>query len=541
MRKNFLIYQIIFSFFILSFPSCINQDFDLDDEKLDTNVTLGDGINLPIGDIEKISIYDELLKVYDALKIREVDSVLYVEYGGTFPVEFPAFEIPTPGNKIEATTNINLPSLLEGNIPADLLPLSLFLDQSESYEISRPGLGETNGLQIDPKKVGFKSFVLGVKFKLTGLEFPGATEDAKLVVSVKFSKHYGIKDANSDNEIIIPILISELKLNNYETGTIEVDSYSFEEEGESGLTYKVTLESENAIQVSATSPKFTFILDPGEGELSVSYLECSLNGEKEFSGEENGFGDLQGAFGDGDILAFRDPSLTLDLTTNLGADFKLGLDLNAGSDDKHAFLDNLLSFEKSADGSTKTESYLLTPEELKNFDSIISTPFPEKLDYTVKLIFNDQKARLLPSDQLELSADYSFKIPFDFKEISLSLKDTVADLFSEDTYEQIFSHIDDVSIVADLDLNIGGGGIELVVDAAILDSDKNKIPGLVDVSRDGNTLLIAIKDDEGEEMKKARHLELTFWLSGGGAIKESDYIKINKLRLVSSSGIHYEF
>lgn len=530
MRKNFLIYQIVLGFLVLSFASCINQDFDLDDGKLDTNVTLGDGISVPVGSIEKISIYDELLKVYDSLKVGD-DGVLYVEYGGAFPVEFPAFEVPTPDGKIDVPTNItSLPSN-GGSIPVALLPLPLIQETQETYKISVPELIEEESLKITPKKVGFQSFKLEPRVKLTGLTFPNAG-DAKLVLSVKFSDHYGLEE----DEITREVPISALSGNDeeYILDPIEVESYSFVE-GESGLTYSVTLEGESSIQFTATSPKFTFILDPGNDKLSLSYLECSLEGEKEFKGEVAGFGDLQGAFSDNDTLVFNNPSLTLGLTTNLGADFKLGLDLSkdAKGTTTSAFLDpnSLLSFTKSTDGSEKTESYDLTPEKLNNFDEIISTPFPENLNYTVKLIFNDTEANLLPSDQLELSADYSFKIPFDFANISLSLNDTITGLFSEDTYDQIFGHVDDVSIVADLDVNIGGGGIELVVEAVVLGSDYKEIPGLVSTtqSNNGNTLSIAIDSKDEVKMKKARHLELAFRLLGGGPIKTSDYIFVSLL------------
>ena len=544
MRKNFLIYQIIFSFFILSFSSCINQNFDLDDDKLDTNVTLGDSINLPIGDIEKISIYDELLKVCDALDFGD-DSILYVEYVGAFPVNtnFSKFDVPTlsEGNPTEKTADISALSGLSGNIPVTE-PYPLIKDEPVPFAINSPALIEGERITITPKKVGFRSFILQIKFKLIGLSFINTADDAQLTLSVKFSKHYTLKGADSENKVSRSVFLKDLNGNSeYPLGSIEVESYSFEEGEEAGLTYSVTLGGKTPIAFTANDPKFTFIPDPGEGELSVSYLGCSLKGEEEFRGYESGFSDLQNAFSGDDELKFKNPSLILDLTTNLGADFKLGLDLNAGNDKQPAFLENDLQFTKPEGDSKKTAHHELGPEQLKNFEEIISTPFPQELGYIIKLTFDDQNAILLPSEKLELSADYSFKIPFDFKNISLSLKDTITDLFNEDTYDQIFSHVDDVSIVADLDINIGNRGIELVVDAAILGSDKKKIPGLVTTSSNDNKLSIAIKGDDKEKMKKARHLELTFRLSGGGAIKESDYIKINKLRLVSSSGIHYEF
>lgn len=534
MRKNFLIYQIIFSFFILSFPSCINQDFDLDDDKLDTNVTFGDGINLPVGDIEKISIYDELLKVYDSLKVED-NGVLYVEYGGTFPVEFPAFEVPAI-QKVETGSTPILPDISVGtNIP---LQEDLLLIEDEIADVmTKPELEDDN-LSIDPIEIGFASLTLKVGFELSGLDIDAEDNNTVIAVTLTFPENYKLEEElltiNRD------VLFKDINKNGYTfLEGIKVKSYTFGDKG--NLAYKAVLKKGDATSLdNATSPTFKFVLEaesPNPPE--ISYLKCHLNGTKSFNGEVNDFGDLQSAFGEGDTLEFKNPSLSFDLITNfISADFKLGFNLS--SDQTSASLgDNLLVFNKPENGDT---SYILTKTDLENFDRIISTPFPEKLDYTVDLIFNDQDQEVILPGSLDLSANYSFKIPFDLDKISLSLKDTITDLFNEDTYEQIFSHIDDVAIEADLDINIGDGDIELEIEAAVLDSTFAIIPDLVDVSRNNNILSIAIKNDEdGEKMKKARHLAFTFRLSGKGAIKESDSIEIKNVKLVSGSGIHYEF
>ena len=89
--------------------------------------------------------------------------------------------------------------------------------------------------------------------------------------------------------------------------------------------------------------------------------------------------------------------------------------------------------------------------------------------------------------------------------------------------------------------SIGDGGIGLQISAAILDGNFNEIIDLGDVLKENKTLSIAIEGDDLEKMKDARHLGFVFRLSGQGAIKESDYIEIKGVRIVSESGIHYEF
>jgi hypothetical protein len=542
MKKSLLIHQIIFSCFILSFSSCINQDFDFDDEKLDTNVTLGgDSINLPVGNIEKISVYKELQKLYDQLEIGN-DGVLYIEYDGTFPVEFPNFEVP----EIEPTKRLSSIKKLNGEIPIESIPedgLELITDNIENLKID-PKL-EDDELDFVPKEIEFSSFFIKVGLKLSGIDLNPEDNNAEVIVTLTFPENYSFESQPNTIEITVPFTDIKDEVYYPSSGNIKVNSYTLG--GSEEITYTAVLKKGNANKLYAGAPTFYLIIEAAENPV-ISYLQGNLKGTKPFEGVVGGFGDLQDAFGNSDVLEFKNPSLALDLTTNLGTSFNLGLELSKSVESGNktfASLDeeNLLFFEKPGDGFTKIQSYLLTPENLVNFDKIINTPFPDQLDYTVKLVFEDEEAKLLPSDQLELSADYSFKIPFDFKEIDLSLKDTITNLFDEDIYEQVFSHAKkDISIEADLvDVSIGDEGIKLDISAAILDSHFNEIIDLGHVLKDNNTLLIAIKKDDLEKMKNARHLGFTFRLSGKGAIKKDDYIQIKGVRLVSGSGIHYEF
>jgi hypothetical protein len=476
--------------------------------------------------------------LYDQLKVGP-DNALYIEYDGTFPVEFPDFKNPTI-EKLETTTSLD--NEYEGTvtIPAAMEKAPLIPEERVTYEVSRPDLVEGNeGLAITPKKVGFNSFTIKVGFELPGIDFNSYGDDAKLTVQMTFPDHFLLKNQAENRIIKKSAFIRNITAGSYcSLGEIEVESYTFEE-GESELTYSVVLEGGNSpITLTGNNPSFIFILDGGI--LDASYLMCSLYGKKEISGRENGFSDLQDAFGENDILKFKNPSLSFNLTTNLAASF--GLNVNLWKDDISASLKAPLTFDNPT-GDTKTQSYRLTPENLEKFDEIISTPLPEELAYTIGLVFNNQEAKLFPPDQLTLSADYSFNVPFDFKEINLSLKDTIAGLFDEDTYEQVFSHTkESVSIEADLvDISIGNGGIKLNISAAILDSNFREIINLGSVLKDNNTLSIAIKGGDLEKMKNARHLEFIFRLSGEGAITKDDYIKIDGVRLVSGSGIHYEF
>jgi hypothetical protein len=538
MKKAFLIYPVIFSFFMFIFSSCIHRDFNFDDEKLDKNITFSDSINLPIGSIQRISIYEELKKVYDPIKVGD-DNVLCIGYEGTFPIKFPKYEIPTV-EKLESTIPI-IGFSGKITIPPVTDRVTLIGGAKTKYEVERSKLIDDDDLTIIPEKVEFTSFAINMGFELSGIIFESVGEDAQLIVSLTFPDDYNVKD-NPGNTIIESVNIKkdiQDKGNFYcPLGIVEINSYTFNDITDE-LTYNVTLAIGNSpIVFTATDPVFKLILEAENQNIAVSYLECSIDGIKTFKGTEGGFGDLQNAFGETNILEFKDPSVSVNLTTNLESQFEW--DIEMSKDNLTAYLQKPFLFDE---GSTR-KTFVLTPENFINFDKIISTPFPDELDYKVELTFNNQKAKLLSPDQIVITSDYLFNIPLNFNRIDLSVKDTITDLFGKDIYDQIFSYAQkDISIEADLvDVSIGDGKINVDISAAILDADFKEIIHLGSILREDKTpnLSIIIGANDLEKMKKARHLKFDFRLSGEGAITESDYISISGVRLISGSGIHHE-
>jgi hypothetical protein len=494
---------------------------------MDTNATFGNGdsINIPIGNIEKIIVYNRLLEMYDSVKAG-ADGVLYIEYGGSPVDKFLDFENPKL-EKIEKSSNITSLSSLSKPIPVDN-GFVLVRETTVAYKMSVPALVGENDLSIDVEKVVFKSFNIEPKIQLDNLSFPNPGEDAQLTLTVKFPSYFVVAGADEDNKVTRSVLLSEL--NEAEMSPIQVTSYSFKEEGKREITYRADLTGSAPVAFSANKPKFKFILE--SGELSVSYIDCIINGTKKIDGTENKFSDLQSAFGSDDVLTFRSPTLSLGIKSNLNAGFTLGFDLSR-NEEKSSSLAAPLVFNETS----KDTTYVLTQGKLPDFSEMVSTPFPSELKYAITLNFNSAKAQLPSSDKLDLST--SFKLPFDFHAIKLSLKDTIAGLFSEDTYDQIFSRIDDAFIEADLHNSMAG--VDVDIQAVALDSVFKVIPDLVETTQTDNALSIAISYEDEARLKKARHLALTYILSGQGIIKKDDYIEIKNVRLVSSNGIHYEF
>ncbi|MDR2691504.1 MAG: hypothetical protein LBB73_04295, partial [Dysgonamonadaceae bacterium] len=253
MKKNLLICSIIFSFFILSFSSCINSDFDLGDDKLDTTVDVGDSISVPVGDIQRINVYDELKKVYhDSLGVRP-NGVLYVKYDGTFNIEFPDFKLlEIDVNPPDEEVNLRGP---DGNTPPSgvELPISSFVSADEIISgevdvIEAPRLGDGN-ITLAPEKIEFTSLTLEAGFTFSGLDFFPEDNNAIVEVILVIPKKYDVEGVGEYREIKKEFPFNQIKDGSPQSlGELKVKSYMFG--GNEKLCYRVYLKKGNATSFS---------------------------------------------------------------------------------------------------------------------------------------------------------------------------------------------------------------------------------------------------------------------------------------------------
>jgi hypothetical protein len=537
MRTIFLSYLAVFSLFILSLSSCVNHDFDLNDKYLDNSVTFGDSINIPIGSIQPISIYEELQKVYEQIQVGD-NGILYIGYDGTFPVEFPKYEISSMDKTETVTDILGLSGMVTISPETEEFPL--LSDAETTYEVIRPELVEDADFEIDPKKIEFETFIINADFKLPNINFNSMGDNARLTVSLTFPDNYILENSIAGDSHTIKgfAYIKNITGDYCSLGKIRIKSYTFDENTDPGITYKVALEgSGEEIKFTANNdPKFMLLLEGEKESISVSSLDCTINGIKEFEGTEDGLDGMQSAFDENNILEFKNPSMDVNLITNLGSYFELGI--NMSKENTNASLNSPLLFTNSAE----KQHHTLSTEDFTDLEKLVSTPIPDMFEYKVSLIFKNQNAKLPSPSEITMETDYSFKIPFDFSRIELTIKDTIADLFDEDIYNMVFSHTKkNVAIEADL-VDISIEGVDLEITAAILDADFKEIFHVDSEVKDQKpNLSFAIEGNNLEKMEKARHLEFSFRLSGEDAvITDKDYIEIKGLRIVSSSGIHFE-
>jgi hypothetical protein len=294
----------------------------------------------------------------------------------------------------------------------------------------------------------------------------------------------------------------------------------------------------------------------------VEYVSGYAEGREVIGENEDGavdIGNFTDAFGES-ILHFKNPSLQIDLETNLACSIDLEVDMftldSNGGTIGNVELDGLAFDAPGPDKAypeTKTTSYHLSPVKENVPDNITWKEFklnnifektPDALDYKIYANFNTP-VTLYP-EGLVLSTDYTIKLPFDFENLQLKISDKIENLFSEDLYDQLFDYAKgNIKIEAD-NVDVQLGSMKLKVTARILDGNSKEIginPKEMTLESGANNqgkFSIEITDADKAKMINARHLEFDFEVDGAGAIKESDYIRIQKIRIISDAGIHYE-
>ncbi|MCC8146501.1 MAG: hypothetical protein LIO93_08720 [Bacteroidales bacterium] len=529
--------------------SCVDHDYDFDDDKLDKNgVFSPDGVNVPIGNIERISILHELKKQYTGENKIEVDEngTIFIDYRGEMPLEFPEFETPefadlnTKPVKVENIQGNG--TIFPGQYP-------LISNEEVEYDIAPPVFhNEKEELDIRVETIYFDSYPLDLTFYLSNLKInPGG--EGKIILYLDFPSNFVLKDG-------IKRVVREVdvhQLNNDGSYTIphvaEIKSYTYTGEDVT-LFYGVDLSVTSDIYIQAHSPAFEMKLFVNNRNVVTNRLECYAKGREIVTGSIDGFSDLTNSF-ENTVLEFINPSLLTTITTNLTSDFTLDMELK--TPEKQAVIRNLY-YEKPS-GNYPTEritQYYLSPFNEGNpspgaqwkkypLNNLFQSFIPDEIDYRIISHF-DSEVTLYP-EAMDIEANYLFRLPFEFSKIDLTINDVSEDLFSEDIYNDSFKYVEDNLIIEaeNVDIAIGDDNMDVSISAAILDENNNELIYLNDVLQENEKISVSIENDDIGKMKDARHLKFIFHIVGTGTITQHDYIDITGVRLISNGGIHIDF
>jgi hypothetical protein len=579
MKQLHFPFRLLPALFLFSFilVSCVDHRYDLTDENLDKDVVFSpDGFNIPVGSIDTIFIGNELRKLIGDneadLLADPATGMFYIEYSGDFPVEFPEYTIPTftgveteivdVEDLLEFENPIQYPYLL--SLEASDQPRRIVTDKHATYNLEQPYFRTpTEGLEVLVEEAYFTRYELNITIYLYNLDFLNNSQ-AKLLLSMDFPANFTFQEYAKDpitgkTHIERTINVSEFQGDHQHTVTEVARLFSYQYEQENvALDYNVDLLHEEATQIAFTAfPQFNMHFNINNDHVVLDYITGSARGVESISGAIE-TGDFTSSF-KGNTLGFSNPSLLLNLQSNLQANFYMGMNLAAKADDGSVIgsaAADQLAFEKGA-GELIEKQFLLSPSQPAGID--YWTPFsmnnlfleiPKTVDYELKAHFDDNNVKLYP-EGLIFSTRYTLKLPFEFDAINLEIADTIPNLFSEDLYDKLFKHADgNLQIRAEnVDLSLGNN-MRMEVTTKIVDQNYRNI-GIEDQTftlqsgPDNRTFSVEIKQADMEKMKNARHLEFIFKLAGSGAIFDANhpsasYIHIRNLRIVSSSGLHFE-
>jgi hypothetical protein len=547
MNQTRIFQWVSLSFFL--FSACVDQQYDLGEGKVDENVVFSpEGINIPVGQMGKMFVEEELLKYYDPSvgQIRsDANGVLYLECTGEFPFVFPEFEAPVV--QPLQTSPVELQYVPPGTMTLPAGRLTLIEGGLASYTVDRPVL--TNGqenLQIYVDRVNYANFSVDLSFALSGIQLGAGS--AEWILTLEYTDNFVLEGHTNTVQKTIPV---EQNRTVYEVrDAVRVVSFQYSET--SYLRYRLELDVKSGLVVGVAGevPRFSMTLSANNNSLQVESLECLVEGSETIEGVI----EIEPFTGPDCVLEFDNPRLELALETNLGLDFRT--DVHLSSDVGAASLagENRLFFEKpdQAYPQTRTTSYVLSP---KNPDGAANwRPFdlnrlfhylPSYLAYEANAYFDTRAVLYL--DGARLRTEYKLTLPFEFSNLDVSIRDTVPDLFSEDLYDRLFAYArGNIQIVADsVDVQIDPG-IQIHAAANLLDGSGQPV-GIAVISDQvlnsgkENQIVIGISSDDKEKMKEARHLELVFRIEGQGAITDRDYIHVRGIRITSDDGVYFTF
>lgn len=542
-----------FSFFL---SACVDKAYDVDD--VDKSAVFSpDGINIPLGDIQKINLFDEIKKKYDKIYADE-EGTLYTSFDGKFDISLPQLgEIPY--SETEVTPVVTTYPALVPNI--ELPPITTIANEKqEKFIINLPQITD-NEWNINVQNIHFKKCQVWFEVTLKGIDFatPPERQPATLDLLIEMPEGFGIKD-NPTRIIKKSIEITAFNYAKTNRFSIDVENYSYRKNPI--FIYSAMLNNSNeGTSISHLSGfEFNMSLKSGIMEPEIVYAEtnatqnidCSITETKAFY---NAF--------PGNRFCFYNPTLALNNTSNIGIDYQIKVDKLSGEKENHPIsisIPTSLAFQRpEAEGKLTSKTYNLSPIEDKGINWIeadlnkVFNTQPDKIECNLVLSSQEQNTYFI-YDNIIMDFNYSLKMPFSFSDLDISFSSTIKHLFSQHTYEDLFQDATgDISILSNhVDIAIGNQPEATIVTVSARITDETstdinvKIKDIILSNKKDQTMAITIEKDELSKMEKARNLILTFHIATASGLTQplkltkDDYISIKSLKLNFQGGMHFD-
>ena len=536
---------ILSTFMLLSIASCVNSDYGFD--KVPDDVIIGDKIVLPLGTTGDVFL-NKLIDIEDVSEINiDKNGGYQFVYSGEFAIKtvMPQLEdivsdgvgyIDTKG--FPELTNITRPitlQLIDNNQPITF-PLTDEIQRIDSVIFKEA----TTKLDIT---LNFTDITITntVGEFITELSLPkGSRMELSDKVTISDDGIYTYTSTFDITNDVIDYQTISIILDKLTVGDINIRTYINIESAE-----KIEFKSNPEIKTHYSIKAIDFDILYGQVVIKEDIQETFIE-----------IGEIQDVFGDDAVLDFYNPLVNIHTMLNLGADFKMGLDIYGY---KGGTIDNKLSTTLSLEGVTsigeyKKSNYVLSPIDPHIEGSIwqeipindIVKGNPDKIG--VSGIANSvERASMFITSDTGFSASYDVIIPFstgsDFK---ILIEEDFVDIFTKEMSDMLFKtgKLEFFGTVLNtLPLNLA----LTIIATDDKDQDVGVDFGIANVigSQDGNVeesdIVLKIKAEDMHKMINARNLKLVLDASSnedlkGIVIKESDHINIT-LKIRKEGGI----
>ncbi len=549
-------------------PACVDKDYDLDDDNLDKNgVWSPFGINVPLGRVDSIVVYNELKNQFTGTNnefFYDPDGTMYVQYSGDFNIEIPKIDAPEIA-PILVDANVTLP--MGGSIPLPANQNVDITDGNTAYQMGAPNYsGEGWFITID--SIGFATCDIVITVSFSGILFENSGSGV-LNLSLTLPPDI-ILPAGTANPIQKTVNIKDFTGNKYTLPAIKVVGYNYNKDTK--FQYNVTMSTgKDGMTVRTSSGDFAFNMTLETKNIVPAVFKAKADVNQMISGGINDFNTFFDSFDD-DIFNFYNPAMGVELNTNIGVNFNLDV-TNLTATNKTGGKEvvtgpslpikkpspiNVTNFEDTKYWLSSHNENVPANTSWKSMDiSKLINYRPYSIDYNLLLKSTDNNS-ILFFRGMEATGKYTMKLPFSFTNLYLTISDTIRDVFSEDMYENFFeksSANDSLVIIADaIDISFkqaAENSVELSLEPKILDENGNILNNVgITVSpttvKNGSDKNLRIKITGLKNLKDAKHLSLSFMAKGGTTatplkLTKDDYIQIKKLKFKMSGGYHFEF
>jgi hypothetical protein len=537
--------------------SCMDNKYDIDELNKEAVWSPG-GINLPIGNVKPFLLENELKKLFDDETVLKTDGngVLYMEYSGSFAFDIPDIATTLDEGDLSQGVNVPMSSALTTLITSSPIKLTGAIQvaptTSFSYDLPEPDIEAGSEWDFTVDSVGLTNCSLKANFTL-GFNVDDRGTKTKLKVVFTFPPEFVLK--NSGNTIT-----KEIDLGT-ENNVLLAELAGFNSTNTStNVSYSIELAFGDNTYVSrrgSAAPYFDMELFVTNPQLTTIKARVSI-ADQEIADDKIEIGDLSEALGEHGIIVPDNPSLTVTANTNLD----LGLEIVP---DKIKAVKNGTSVREVGGGSTYMKIPANTPSVYlfaAHYDgSVPENHFisldigslvkekPDEIAYSFKANAITDKVVYFQAGNINLTADYTFKIPFSFREINLDIEPVILeDVFDGDIAEDIFKeNSGGVTIYADTALiSIGDNDSDLSINfnIAYLDEDKNVIKDKTQIFKSGvNTLNFS--EENLANLKNARHIQFSVQIvkADNGrplTFTDRDKIVIRKLKIKKTGGLPFD-